>query len=82
MDAADPGLLLSIREAARLLGQPERRLYRWAAEGHLPLGLVVRLGRAVYLSRPRLLDWLGVGPGGQEVRDSASTVGREAADGR
>lgn len=50
-------LLLTIREAAQLIGRPERVLYRWAAEGRLPG--VKRLGRAVFIAQPELLSWLG-----------------------
>lgn len=56
MSATNAGLLMTIREAAQLLGQPERRLYRWAAEGRLPG--VRRFGRAVYVSREELERWL------------------------
>ncbi len=52
------GLLLTVREAAVLLGQPERRVYRWLAEGRLPGGR--RLGRAVYIARPELERWLSL----------------------
>jgi excisionase family DNA binding protein len=51
-------LLLTIKQAASLLGMPERALYRWAAEGRLP-GLR-RIGRSLYIARPELLAWLGI----------------------
>jgi excisionase family DNA binding protein len=53
-------LLLTVREASRLLGLSERRLYALIAEKALPEGVVVRLGRAIRLSAPRLRRWLGV----------------------
>ena len=52
-------LLLSVPEAAALLGLTSRRLYAHIAEHRLPEEIVVRLGRSVRLSRPRLLQWLG-----------------------
>jgi len=52
-------LLLSVPEAAALLGLTPRRLYVHIAEHRLPEEVVVRLGRSVRLSRPRLLRWLG-----------------------
>lgn len=53
----DVPLLLTIREAAKLLGRPERILYRWASEGRLPGAR--RVGRALYVARPELMAWLG-----------------------
>jgi len=63
--SAAPALLLSIRETAQLLGRPERVLYRWASEGRLP-GLR-RIGRALYVARPELLEWLGTADGSGEL---------------
>ena len=61
-------LVITVREGAQLLGVSERRLYALVADGALPEGIVIRLGRAVRLSGPRLRRWLGVdtnqeGPG-------------------
>jgi len=67
----DYPLLLSVPEAAKLIGISERRLYLLAGTpGVLPEGLVVRLGRSVRISRPRLRAWLS---GGERKRDSSST---------
>ncbi len=52
------GLLLTIPTASRFLGVPPRRLYSWIAAGHIPAAAVKRMGRAVYLVRPALEDWL------------------------
>ena len=52
-------MLMTVREAAPLLGLSERRLYALVAQGALPEGLVIRLGRAIRLSGPRLRRWLG-----------------------
>jgi predicted DNA-binding transcriptional regulator AlpA len=53
-------LLLTVPQAARLLGMSPRRLYALAAQGAFPDGVTIRLGRAVRLSGPRLWRWLGV----------------------
>ena len=52
-------LLMTVREAAPLFGLSERRLYALVAQGALPEGLVIRLGRTIRLSGPRLRRWLG-----------------------
>lgn len=49
------GLLLTAREAARLLGRPERWIYRQAALGRLPAR---KFGRTVLFSRVELRRWL------------------------
>ncbi len=55
-------LLLTVAEAAGLLGLSPRRLYALIAERHVPEGVVIRFGRAVRVSRLPLLRWLnGVG---------------------
>ena len=64
-------LLLTIREAAPFFGLSERRLYALIAQGELPPDLVVHFGRAVRLSRPRLLRWLGVTEDGTVAGDGA-----------
>jgi excisionase family DNA binding protein len=58
-DRSDIPVLLRVREAAALLGVSERVLYSWAARKVIPSECVVRSGRALYFSRPRLLQWLG-----------------------
>ena len=50
---------LNTAETARYLRLGERKLYELVAQGSLPPGLVIRLGRSVRLSRARLLVWLG-----------------------
>ncbi len=52
-------LLLTVPQAARLLGMSPRRLYALVAQGAFPEGITIRLGRAVRLSGPRLRRWLG-----------------------
>ncbi len=55
--STDP-LLLTIKQAALLLGLSTRALYRWSAEGRLP-GLR-RIGRSLFVSRSELMAWLKV----------------------
>ncbi len=63
-------LLLRADEAADLLGVSARAIYRLIAEHKIPDDLVVRLGRSVRISRPRLLAWLdGTSPAPQESRE-------------
>lgn len=52
-------LLMPVREAARLLGITEKRAYARVADGSFPEGIVIRLGRSIFFSRPRVLAWLG-----------------------
>jgi predicted DNA-binding transcriptional regulator AlpA len=53
-------LLMRIPEASEVSGLNRRRLYELASRpGLLPEGLVVRLGRTIYISRSRLEEWLG-----------------------
>lgn len=51
-------LLLRVSDVAALVGQPERTIYRWAAQGRLPG--VKRLGRALFIARLELERWLGL----------------------
>lgn len=54
-------LLADVSWAAPLLGLSFREFYRLAGTpGGFPEGIVVRLGRRVRVSRPRLLAWLGM----------------------
>ncbi len=55
----DNRLLLTVPETAALLRLSPRRLYALIAEHILPDGVVVRFGRAVRVSHPRLRSWLG-----------------------
>lgn len=56
---SDEHLLLTIPETAELLRLSPRRLYTLIAEHKVPEGVVVRFGRAVRVSQPRLRCWLG-----------------------
>lgn len=55
VEAAGDPLLLSIREAARLLGVCERTIWTLTKERQLPH---VRIGRRVLFSRKALHDWI------------------------
>lgn len=50
-------LLLTVKEAAPLLGVSEYTLYEMVKRSEIP---VIRNGRAVYISRPALMKRLGV----------------------
>lgn len=52
-------LLLTVKEASEVLGLSPRMIYEFAARDIFPDGLVIRLGKSLYLSRPRLEVWLG-----------------------
>ena len=54
-------LLLTVPEAAERLGMSTRRLYCLIAEGMLPDSVVIRFGRSIRVSGPRLMQWLGAG---------------------
>ncbi len=52
-------LLLTVKEASEILGLSPRMIYEHANNNMFPEGVVVRLGKSMYLSRPRLEMWLG-----------------------
>lgn len=54
-------LLLTVPEAADLLGLNYQTLYKYVREGRLPDRCVVRLGRTVRISRPALVSWVAAG---------------------
>lgn len=51
-------LLVTVKEASKLIGLSARMLYTHLRQGRVPARIVVKLGRRVYLSRPGLEDWL------------------------
>jgi excisionase family DNA binding protein len=53
--AEGPPILVSVEEAARLLGLSRGKAYELAQSGQLP---VVRFGRSVRVHRDRLTDWV------------------------
>jgi excisionase family DNA binding protein len=69
-------LLLTVRQAAVVLGQSERRVRRWIADGHIPPTVVRRFGRAMYLVRPLLEQWaLGARDGTPPQHQNTDTGG-------
>ncbi|MDR7415788.1 MAG: helix-turn-helix domain-containing protein [Armatimonadota bacterium] len=54
----DRRLLITVKEAARLLGVSARMLYAHLQRGRVPDRIVVRLGRRTYLVRAGLEGWL------------------------
>ncbi len=71
-DSTPGALLLTIPQAAGLLGMSPRRLYTLVAQGALPEAMIIRLGRAVRLSGPRLWRWLGADGAGTDKTTEAS----------
>ncbi len=67
-------LLLTVPQAARLLGMSPRRLYALVAQGALPEAVIIRLGRTVRLSGPRLHRWLGADKDEVTAEDAGSIV--------
>jgi excisionase family DNA binding protein len=57
-----PGLL-KVEAASELLGISRSAAYRAAAAGELP---TLRFGRRLYVPTARLLNLLGIGPGGAQ----------------
>lgn len=55
----------SAKDVADLTGGmiQAHRAYRLAADGVLPAGVVVRIGRKVYFDLPRLVEWIEAGGG-------------------
>jgi predicted DNA-binding transcriptional regulator AlpA len=67
-------VLLRVPEAAALLRVSTRVLYTWVARRVIPPDCVIRSGRAIYFSRPKLLTWLGANPG-EAPRPPGTTPG-------
>jgi excisionase family DNA binding protein len=66
---------MTVPEAGCLLGISRNTAYAAAARGELP---VVRIGRRVLVSKPRLLAMLGAAPEGDRVRAAVEPARREA----
>ncbi len=74
VSVVEDALLLTVPQAARLLGMSPRRLYALVAQGILPATIIIRLGRAVRLSGPRLWRWLGADDTDEAAATSASSL--------
>lgn len=48
---------ITVRDAAPLIGKTARGMYRAIAAGHVERGVFFRIGRDIYVSRERLLEW-------------------------
>ena len=70
MQRSNP-LLISVREAARLLGISRNLAYELIAEGRLPH---IRLGRRVLVSRYGLEQWIAQQAGQNGVTEPSSGV--------
>lgn len=53
----EPKLLLTIPEAATLLGVSPQTVYRWVSTGVLPPALLLRIGEGIRIKRPLLEAW-------------------------
>jgi PTS system nitrogen regulatory IIA component len=47
-------MLLTVREAAKLLGMPEKQIYRWVDDGEIPFH---KAGEQLRFHRAELLEW-------------------------
>jgi excisionase family DNA binding protein len=65
--------LLRISELAEVLGISRRQAYAWVAAGVIPREAVARAGRAVYVKRLALEEWLA-GRDDAEPTDSLTKV--------
>ena len=78
----DGKLLLSVREAAQLLGVGKGLVYNLCAEGVLPH---LRLGRKLLLPRAGLVEWVkrtaSLEPADDSVIDLAQASGRGSKGG-
>jgi hypothetical protein len=59
-----PPAIVSVADAAAVLGVTKRQLYSWVSRGAVPADCHFRSGRAVWFIRARLCDWAGIGEGG------------------
>src|SRR5438128_3133503 len=48
------GMLLTVREAAKLLSTPEKKIYRWVDDGEMPFH---RVNDQIRFHRAELLEW-------------------------
>ncbi|MBL8238626.1 MAG: helix-turn-helix domain-containing protein [Bryobacterales bacterium] len=53
--------LISLREAATVLGTHYERVWKLCKKGAIPPGVVVRLGGRLLINRPRLDEWISAG---------------------
>ena len=58
-----PGLL-RVAEVGVLLGVSRRQVYKWITFGVIPREVVLRAGRAVYIKRVALEQWLALSGSG------------------
>lgn len=54
-------VVLSVQEAAGIIGKSKNGFYRALRLGHVPAGVFWRIGRDIYVSRTRLLEWRDAG---------------------
>lgn len=75
-DRPDPGPLLTIAQASKLLAVHPQTLYAWIAAGRLKG--VVRLGRVIRIHRERLLEGLEkTGEGAPPVHPAPLAPGQQ-----
>ncbi len=60
MAGADLPAIITVAQAAELLGVTRRTFYSLAARGAIPPDVVVRSGRALWVLRGRLEEWAGI----------------------
>ncbi len=64
-------LVVSVAEAAALIGRTRREVYSWLSRGEIPRDVYFKSGRSFWFKRPALEAWLGVhsdgtGPGARD----------------
>lgn len=80
MAGAEQPLVISVAEAAALIGRNSREIYSWLARGEIPRDVFFRSGRAIWFKRPALETWLGVRNGAGRPRPGSSAIERRPAD--
>ena len=53
--------VITVSDAAPLLGKSVQGMYRAVRAGHIPAGVFFKIGRDLYFRRQRLLAWRDAG---------------------
>lgn len=66
MRVAEPPAIITVAEAAALIGRTRREVYSWVARRAIPEDCYFRSGRALWFIRLRLVHWAGLPRNGRE----------------